>query len=191
MRDANPGLRVYAAHALPSAAGSETTAEILPNLSFLPDAFVLEGEWQQERELARQIETWRAELGQKLATEVFLQHARYALFLRRWIERDGVRHVHAMTARELLCGWMLRRLCNVTLSTSIEEKNGILADAVMAKLLPHCVGVRVLGEAAAVSVADSNATPPPVLIRHKHGRTLEPAWLAHLAQWGPLSPKLS
>jgi hypothetical protein len=191
MREANPRLRVYAAHALPSAANLETMPEIVTNLDFLPDAMVLEGEWQQDREAARQIETWRVDLGQKLVTEFFLQQARYALYLRRWIERDGVRHVHAMSTRELLCGWMLQRLCGVTLSTSIEEKSPFLPESVITKLLPSCVGVRVIGDSPKVSGVAANATHPPLFVRHKQGRGLEPAWLAHLAQWGPLSAKLS
>jgi hypothetical protein len=191
MRDANPRLRVYAAHALPSAAMPETAPDIMANLSFLPDAMVLEAEWQQDREAARQIETWRVDLGQKLATEFYLQQARYALYLRRSIERDGVRHVHAMSTRELLCGWMLQRLCGVTLSTSIEEKNPFLAEAVVAKLLPSCVGVRVVGDTPEVSSVAATSTQPPVFVRHKQGRALDPAWLAHLARWGPLSAKLS
>src|SRR5205823_2851901 len=55
LREANPALRVYAAHPS-SVAASEATLPTLRHLHFLPDGMVLEGEWQQERELARRME---------------------------------------------------------------------------------------------------------------------------------------
>lgn len=181
LREVNPAARVYVAH-VGAGAVPESAARTLPMLDFLPDAMVLEGEWQQERELARQMETWRVDLGQKLATETFFQAARYALYLRRWIARDNVRHIHAMSSRELLCGWMLRKLTGVTLSATLEEKSPHLADAVVAKLAPDCAGLRILGE----GIAFEPDQKPPIVVRHKHGRAIEPEWLAQLAKWGGL-----
>jgi hypothetical protein len=181
LRETNPALRVYVAHAsaLPA---PDTAPQTLPALHFLPDGMVLEGEWQQERDLARRIEVWRQDLGQKISSEFFLQQARYALFLRRWIARDGVRHIHAMTSRELLCGWMLRKLCGVTLSASIEEKGGHLPNSVVAQLAEECAGLRVANDDLHDELAPSFGDR--TLIRHKHGRAIEPDWLAKLKHWG-------
>jgi glycosyltransferase involved in cell wall biosynthesis len=182
LRDANPALRIYVNHAsnLPA---PDTFAETLPHLRFLPDGMVLEGEWQQERELARRVEVWRQDLGQKLSSEFFLQQARYALFLRRWIERDGVRHLHAMTSRELLCGWMLRKLCGVTLSASIEEKSPHLAGSVIAQLAGECAGLRLSSEELHKELAPSFKADGRFLLLHKHGRTVEPEFISRLAAW--------
>ncbi|MES2572787.1 MAG: glycosyltransferase, partial [Verrucomicrobiota bacterium] len=48
-------LRVYAVNT--SGSVPDAAAKTLRPVEFLPDAMVIEGEWQQERELARQIET--------------------------------------------------------------------------------------------------------------------------------------
>jgi hypothetical protein len=182
LREANPALRVYVAHAsnLPT---PETFAALLPHLRILPDGMVLEGEWQQERETARRIEVWRQDLGQKISSEFFLQQARYALFLRRWIERDGVRHVHAMTSRELLCGWMLRKLCGVTLSASIEDKNPHLPGSVIAQLAEECAGIRLTSEELHEKLAPSFGSSGRFLLRHKQGRAIEPEFISRLAAW--------
>lgn len=189
LRASHPALCVYVAHAtaLPAPDAAEQT---LPALHFLPDAMVLEGEWQQERDLARRIEVWRQELGQKLSSEFFLQQARYALFLRRWITRDGVRHVHAMTSRELLCGWMLRKLCGVTLSASIEDKGTAVPSSVIAQLSEECSGLRVAGEELHETLAPTFSQR--TLLRHKHGRAIELEWLAKLKGWSatPLNAQL-
>jgi glycosyltransferase involved in cell wall biosynthesis len=181
-RDANPALRVYVAQAsnMPT---SESFAETLPQLRFLPDGMVLEGEWQQERELARRMEVWRADLGQKLSSEFFLQQARHALFLRCWIERDGVRHLHAMTSRELLCGWLLRKLCGVTLSASIEEKNPHLPGSVIVQLVEECAGLRLSNADLHKELAPRFKAGGRFLLLHKHGRAVEPEFISRLAAW--------
>ncbi len=184
LAQANPALRIYVGHAT-STAPPDSAAKTLPHLDFLPDAMVLEGEWQQERELARQMETWRVDLGQKLPTDLFLQQARHALFLRRWIERDGVRHLHAMSSRELLCGWMLRKLTGVTSSVTLEEKSPHLPESVALKLAADCIGVRLLGDSFATELNQ----PAQTIVRHKHGRAIEPEWLALLQKWAAPTPK--
>lgn len=186
LREANPNLRVYVVNAS-SQPTPDTAGQTLPHLQFLPDGMVLEGEWQQERELARRIEVWRQDLGQKLSSEFFLQQARYALFLRRWIERDGIRHLHAMTTRELLCGWILHKLCGVTLSATLEEKSPHLASSIVVQLAPDCAGLRVAGDELHNELAP--LFKGRVLLRHKHGRAIEPEFLARLKGWGsPSSP---
>ncbi len=181
LRAANPALRIYVAHV--ATQPPDSFAEILPHLRFLPDAMVLEGEWLQEREIARMIEVWRQDLGQKLSSELFLQQARYALFLRRWIERDGVRHLHAMTSRELLCGWLLRKLTGVTLSASIEDKATHLPGSVIAQLAADCAGLRVGSGELHDKLAPEFKANGRFLLRHKHGRAIEPEFISRLAAW--------
>jgi glycosyltransferase involved in cell wall biosynthesis len=187
LSEERPAPRVYVirASALPAPEGAEQT---LAQLDFLPDAMVLEGEWQQERELARRLEVFRQELGQKLSSECFLLQARCALFLRSWVERDGVRHLHAMSSRELLCGWLLRKLTGVTLSTSLDERDLALPTSVTLHLLRQCAGIRIAGEKLAAEIGKTQATTPGrVLLQHKPGRAIEREWLASLQQWGAAS----
>jgi hypothetical protein len=180
LQQAQPQLRVYTITAAPAA-----PTAIPHHIDFLPDAMVLEGEWQQDREHARLIETWRAELGQQLSSELFLQHARYALYLRRWIARDGVRHLHAVSSRELLCAWMLHRLCGISYSVSLEEKTVTLSKTAMLRLTRESIGLRIAGGSAAAEIFKQELPQPrQMLVHHKHGRALEPEWITHLLQWG-------
>ena len=184
LREAHPALRVYVPHAS-SASPPGNALPTLPHLDFLPDGMVLEGEWQQERELAHRIEVWRGDLGSKVSTEFFLAQARYALHLRRWLQRDGVRHIHAMTSRELLCAWMLGKLCGATVSATIEDKPH-LAASVIEKLAPDISALRVADQDLHEALRPHFKTPPRILIRHKHGRAIEPEFLARIKAWGGL-----
>ena len=181
---ADPQMLVYTVLAGGSSMAKDA-GKMLPHLRFLPDAMVLEGEWQQERGLARQMETWRVELGQKLPSEFFLQSAREALYLRRWIARDEIRHIHAMTSRELLCTWMLNRLCAVSYSVTVEAGESFLPRSVVIKLAAAAVSARVPSEEIAAEFRKANPTVAPgSLHRYKPGRNIEPEWLANLTTWG-------
>ncbi len=87
---------------------------------FLPDGMVLEGEWQEQRALAREVELWRNLLA--IDGDEYLTQARWALHLRKVLTQAGVRHLHVAGAEALPCAWILRRLCGVTLSATIEAK---------------------------------------------------------------------
>ncbi len=184
LRTSFPSAPQYVLHAS-SAAAPDGAGETLRNLEFLPDAMVLEGEWQQERELARQMETWRVDLGQKLSSETFLRHARVALFLRSWLERDRVRHLHVLTASELLVAWMLRRLCGVGVSASIEEESTELPGSVLAKLARDFVGLRAPRRDIAWprELAKGETSPFISVAKGKRGLPLDSDWLAKLADW--------
>ncbi len=186
-REAGAATRVYVARAS-TAPASQAALPTLAHLHFLPDGMVLEAEWQQERAHARRMEVWRAELGQKLSSEFFLQQARHALFLRRWARRDGVRHFHAMTSRELLAAWMLGKLLGVTVSATIEEKPA-LAPAVIEKLAPDFRGLRVCEKGMHAALVPHFAAAGRLLIRHRHGRAIEPEFLVHLKAWASANPK--
>jgi hypothetical protein len=163
----------------------ECGPEALGPFEFLPDAMVLEGEWQQERALARRMETWRVDLGQKLSTEFFLQQARHALYLSRWMLRDGVRHLHALTARELLCAWMVHQLTGVTFSVTVDERFTGLPEAVLLKLLGDSAGIRFSTEKPFREIASAYVPASgQTVFSMKSRRGLEPEWLAHLARWG-------
>lgn len=133
-----PSSRIYAIRV--GSAGAEGNP-LMARTQFLPDGMVLEGEWQQERELARQMETWRAELGQKLSSELFLTHARYALYLRQWIKREGIQKVHASSDAELLVAWLLNRLCGVKISATLRAKTTLPASVVL-QLTKRCSALR-------------------------------------------------
>lgn len=184
LREVHPQMRTYALHVAPSRIPAVDPA-LLKQVDFLPDGMVVEGEWQQERELARQVETWRSLLGQALSSELFLQHARYAIFLRRWIVQQGIRHVHALSSRELLTGWILRRLCGVTLSVTIDEQMEF-TPSVFAKLVSDCVGVRVTQSAPEWAAQSATSDGLPLMLRStksKRGQVLEPEWLGKLSEW--------
>lgn len=187
LRRANPRLRVFAT----AATGDEpkgAALELLPAFAFLPDGMVLEGEWQQERELARRLETWRVQLGEKISSEDFLRHARYALYLRRTIELDEIRHIHALSARELLTAWLLHRLCEITFTATLDTKDVELSESASQRILRDSAGVRARAE-------DLRKTPwleetktasgqKLVVMRQKRGWPVETAWLQKLAESG-------
>jgi glycosyltransferase involved in cell wall biosynthesis len=176
---AEPAFRSYVFHA-----GSEPAPDgwqqTLSHAEFLPDAMVVEGEWQQEKDLRHQIEVSRGELGTKLSTEVFLQQARYALFLRHSVRRDGVRHVHAGSASELVAAWVLRRLCGVTISATIEDRPPLHED-VLVLLAKECAGIRTSNAELAGKLKAIGAGAPRV--ESAKGRGFDANWLARLHEW--------
>ena len=179
---AHPALRIYAIDSA-SAAPGLPQAMYLENLDFLPDGMVTEGEWQQEREVARRMETWRMDLGQKLSSETFLRHARRALYLRRMVAESGVRHLHIGDARELLTGWLLHRLSGTTISLSLDTRPPRTSDSVLAKLASACLGIRC-------SLADGEWAPikaelgrDTAVVRCKVTRPPETEWMESLASW--------
>jgi glycosyltransferase involved in cell wall biosynthesis len=184
---ATPQMPVYTVLA-GSGSTPKDAAKMLPHLHFFPDAMVLEGEWQQERGLARRIETWRVELGQKLSSEHFLQSAREALYLRRWIARYGIRHVHVTSSRELLCVWLLNRLCGVSYSVTVEPGESFLPRSVVIKLAGEAISVRIPSEEVATEFSKANPSAARASFhRYKPGRSLEPEWLTQFATWGEQS----
>ena len=176
---AEPAFHSYVFHA-----GSEPAPDgwqqTLSHAEFLPDAMVVEGEWQQEKDLRHRIEVSRGELGTKLSTEIFLQQARYALYLRTAVKRDGVRHVHAASATELLAAWVLRRICGVTISATIED-NPPLHDDVLVSLAKECIGIRTANKVLAEKLRAIGAGGPQG--ESAKGRGFDPNWLARLHEW--------
>lgn len=189
--EAFPNCRAYAVHSA-AVEAPNTWRKTLPHLDFVPDGMVIEGEWQQERALARQIETWRGEFGQKLASETFLQHARYALYLRQWIKRDGIRHLHAASSREFLVAWILYKLCGVTISVSLEEK-AVFPAAVLTRIFRDTKGLRIASQKIADALEltpgkGKEKLPQPFTLIQKTSRAFEKEWIEKLGAWSAEKP---
>jgi glycosyltransferase involved in cell wall biosynthesis len=184
----HPQLRIYAALAsfqtIP-----ENSRSLVSRIDFLPDGMVLEGEWRQESEFAHRIETVRVEFTPDLSSEWFLQQARYALYMRDWIARDAIKHLHAMTTAELVWGWMLHQWTGVTLSVTIEDKGKILPKSAMIQLIEACSGVRF---EKAKTISDAASAHPNAnslyLLVHRLSRPLEDEWLEYLAKAAGITP---
>jgi hypothetical protein len=187
----NPNLRIYTALAsfqpIP-----ETWREVAPHLEFLADGMVLEGEWRQESDLAHQLETARVDFTPDLSSEWFLQQARYAMHMRKWIERDGVKHLHAMSTAELVWGWMLHKLTGVSLSVSVEGPGRVLPKSAVIELIGSCSGVR-FAKAHIMSAAASTYPSADIFFLHSHRplRPIENEWLDFLGKAGGLTPALA
>ncbi len=183
---ANPHVRIYTA--LPSFKPIPDSARpLIPHLEFLPDGMVLEGGWRQESDIAHRLETARVDLTPDLLSEWFLQQARYAMHMRGWIERDGVRHLHAMSTSELIWAWMLHRLTGVSISFSIEERDRLLPKSAVFALIAACSGVR-FSKARDLSAASSAYSGSEVFFLLIHGpkNPLENEWLDFLVKAGGL-----
>ena len=178
----HPRLRIYVALASFQTI-QDTWRDVVPRIDFLPDGMVLEGEWRQEADFAHRMETARIEFTPDLASEWFLQQARYALYMRDWIARDGIKHLHAMSTAELVWGWMLHRMTGVTLSVTIEDKGRILPKSAMIQLIGACSGVRF---EKAKTLSDAVSAHPNAdslyLLIHRPSRPLEDEWLEFLAR---------
>ncbi len=178
LADAFPAFRAYAVHA--GGQPPEDWLVTLPHCDFLPDSMVVEAEWQQQNDLRHRIETWRGDLGSKLLTEDYLRHARYALSLRDWIARDGVRHVHAASSREALTAWILRRLTGVTISATVEEKS-VIHPTILCEMAPDFEGFRIAGKRSDDPFAA--ASKRPATVAQRSGRNFEPEWMDMLRRW--------
>lgn len=118
LRQANPAARVIIARVPACYAPAWQDESIFESAEFLPDGMVMEAEWQEQRELARQIELWRNHLS--IDGDEYLAQARWALQLRKLVASEGIRHLHVAAAEALPCGWIVRRLCGITLSATVE-----------------------------------------------------------------------
>jgi hypothetical protein len=73
---------------------------------------------------------------------IFLRQARFALALQRLLRGKDVSHVHATSSRALVCGLMLKRLLNVTVSATIEARSELPRNWIR-EALSECVGGRL------------------------------------------------
>ncbi len=126
----------------PSASALESVAQNLAlEFEYLPDAMVVEAEWQANLPLVRELEAARANQAQRPPSDLFLEQARIALILRRIFRRHNIVHVHATSSRTLLAALMLNRLLGLTVSAAIEAKP-VLSEPLLQQALDRCLGGR-------------------------------------------------
>jgi glycosyltransferase involved in cell wall biosynthesis len=121
---------------------SKASERLVYSLEFLPDAMIIEAEWDADRPRAHEIESWRRELPPECNTADYLEAARVALYLVPKLSRENIRHLHATDSRALLCAWILRRLAKITISATIETHPAFPFN-VLQRLLASCTGGRV------------------------------------------------
>ncbi len=115
--------------------------ELVTSFEYLPDAMVIEAEWQAGSAEWRELEAGRADQKHRPPSDLFLVQARSALVLRRLFRQHNIGHVHATSSRTLLSAVMLKKLLGLTISAAIEAKP-ILSDPVLLTALDQCVGGR-------------------------------------------------
>jgi glycosyltransferase involved in cell wall biosynthesis len=122
-------------------------------LEFLPDAMALEAEWQANPKLVRALEDDRANESPRAPADLFLRQAHFALTLRRMFAQRNISHVHATSSRALIAGVLLKKICGITLSASIEAKPPVPTD-VIESALRHAVGGRIADRKLSERVGD-------------------------------------
>jgi glycosyltransferase involved in cell wall biosynthesis len=121
---------------------NRTMEQIALSFEFLPDAMVIEAEWRANRAQAQSLEEERAQQKNRVPGGIFLRQARFALTLQRFLQAKDVSHVHATSSRALVCALMLKKLLNVTVSTTIEARSKLPRNWIR-KALSECVGGRL------------------------------------------------
>jgi hypothetical protein len=120
---------------------------------FLPDSMAIEAEWQANRKLVLALEDDRANETARAPVDLFLQQARFAITLRRMLAQRDISHVHATSARALICGVLLKKMLGITLSATIEARPPI-AREVIENALRHAVGGRIADRRLREQVGD-------------------------------------
>ena len=132
-------------------ARADRSAEFFPfdswpaNVEYLPDALVLEAEWNASPAGVASLLEWRDEIGSAVDTEEYLRQARRALHLARVFRKRGIRFVHAARGATALTAWLLHRLIGIPFSLSIEPHSEIASGGID----------RIAREAALTSRADT------------------------------------
>ncbi|HEX3817257.1 MAG TPA: hypothetical protein VHW03_03095, partial [Chthoniobacterales bacterium] len=111
-------------------------------LEFLPDALVLEAEWQQERALTRSLEAEHAASLQRVPGALFLEQARFALMLRKMLAREKISHLHATSSRALVGALLVKELLPISVSVAV-ERNPTLPRTALKEALLRVNGGRV------------------------------------------------
>jgi hypothetical protein len=120
---------------------SPKTIDLVTSFQYLPDAMVIEAEWQASLPLLRELEAIRADQKHRPPSDLFLEQARAALILRRLFRQHWIGHVHAASSRTLLCALMLKKMLGVTISVAIEEKP-VFRKEFIAEAFDQCKGGR-------------------------------------------------
>lgn len=142
IRERSLPVAAYACEVRTGARLTRKMKQVARQLVFVPDASVIEAEWQTNRALGYALEDARANEKHRAAPAIFLEQARYAVTLQGMLKDTGVRHIHATSSRMLLCALMLKNLLGVTVSAAVEAKP-VLPRPVLEEALAHCDGGRV------------------------------------------------
>jgi len=127
---------------------------VAPALEFLPDAVVLEAEWQANLALAQRLEEDRAQQSSRVPGAIFLRQARFALMLQKLLRQANVSHIHATSSRALVCALMVKELLDVTVSATIEPRSELSREWIR-NGLSQCVGGRLSNRQLAEKFGDA------------------------------------
>jgi glycosyltransferase involved in cell wall biosynthesis len=156
--------------------------QLAPSLEFLPDAIVIEAEWRANSAAAQRLEEERAQRANRVPGGVFLRQARFALALQRMFRQQNVSHVHATSARALVCAVILKRLLNVTVSATIEPRPE-LPRAWLHDALGECVAAR-LNDRKLLEARHPTFVPDKTSGLHLTGRAkFWQQWAESLLRW--------
>src|SRR5207237_2116248 len=72
---------------------------------------------------------------------LFLEQARYALWLRKMFARENISHLHATSSRALVCGLLVKKLLGLSLSGALESRPAI-SRTFLKEALGQCSGGR-------------------------------------------------
>jgi glycosyltransferase involved in cell wall biosynthesis len=142
VRKRNPSVTAFVCEFAANEPLSAAMKKLALQLEFLPDAMALEAEWQANSKLVRALEDDRANESPRPPADLFLRQGRFALTLRGMFAQRNISHVHATSSRALIAGVLLKKICGITLSASIEAKPPVAREVIEAALR-HAVGGRI------------------------------------------------
>jgi glycosyltransferase involved in cell wall biosynthesis len=142
LRRRNIAIQAFVCEFNPERRLSAEQERLALSLEFLPDAMAVEAEWQANRELVLALEDNRANDTHRVPVDLFLRQARFAVSLRRLLARREICHVHATSSRALIAAVLLKKICGVGLSASIEAKPAVSRETIE-NALQHAVGGRI------------------------------------------------
>ncbi|MEP6602126.1 MAG: glycosyltransferase family 4 protein, partial [Nitrospirota bacterium] len=128
-------------HPLTESEFSSKTNDLVREFEYLPDAMVIEAEWQANLTDVRELEAMHANQRNRPPSDFFLEQAHAALMLRRLFLQHNVGHVHATSSRTLLCALFLKQLLGLSISVAIEAKP-VLTEQFILDALDQCIGGR-------------------------------------------------
>jgi len=115
---------------------------------------VLEAEWRTSPALTQQLEEDRAQQSSRAPGAIFLNQARFALVLRKLIQKKHVSHIHATSSRALVCALMLKKVLGVTVSATIEPRSELPREWIR-NALCECVGGRLSNQKLIEQLGDA------------------------------------
>jgi hypothetical protein len=103
---------------------------------------VIEATWKAQQTLVQRLEDARASAEERPPAAVFLRQARFALTLRNLLVENNISHVHATSARALVCAVLLQQLFDFTISATVEPSSMLPLNWIKVALR-QCLGGRL------------------------------------------------